>query len=261
MKSLLRRCFPLAVLGGKPLQQALFPKCPPNKPPVQCLVDPCTVNSCPAHPEATCVADYCGGCNARFFDRSGNEVTDSCACPVKGQIFTTCGSACPPNCTTPNPRFCILICIARCQCPSGQVIDETINTCVPVEKCPKRDPCAAVDCPVGTECKVFEPTGEPFCQPSCRINNGGCPRRTKCELVPVFCIRAPCPPVVKCRQIGHGCPPGVPLVECLVDPCRSATCPAHPHAVCVADYCGGCNAKFFDRDGKEVTSSCNLKAY
>ena len=63
------------------------------------------------------------------------------------------------------------------------------------------------------------------------------------------------------RDLGHGCPPGVPLVECLVDPCRSATCPAHPHAVCVADYCGGCNAKFFDRDGKEVTSSCNLKAY
>eukprot|EP00731_Ephydatia_muelleri_P014212 Em0007g1522a len=62
-------------------------------------------------------------------------------------------------------------------------------------------------------------------------------------------------------DVGHGCPPGVPLFECFVDPCLSATCPAHPHAVCVADFCGGCNAKFFDHNGKEVTSSCNLKPY
>ena len=52
--------------------------CPPDKPPVNCLLDPCSVTSCPAHPDASCVADYCGGCNARFFDADGNEVTESC---------------------------------------------------------------------------------------------------------------------------------------------------------------------------------------
>ena len=54
------------------------PVCPPGQPPVNCFVDPCQFGTCPAHPDATCVADYCGGCNARFFDEDGNEVTDTC---------------------------------------------------------------------------------------------------------------------------------------------------------------------------------------
>ena len=52
--------------------------CPPDKPQVYCFVDPCQVTTCPAQPEARCVSDYCGGCNARFFDDEGNEVTKSC---------------------------------------------------------------------------------------------------------------------------------------------------------------------------------------
>ena len=52
--------------------------CPPDKPLANCFVDPCMSAECPAHPDATCMADYCGGCNARFFDANSNEVTDSC---------------------------------------------------------------------------------------------------------------------------------------------------------------------------------------
>ena len=55
------------------------PTCPPDKPRVYCFVDPCQVTTCPAHPEARCVSDFCGGCNARFFDDEGNEVTKSCS--------------------------------------------------------------------------------------------------------------------------------------------------------------------------------------
>ena len=54
------------------------PTCPPDLTPVNCVVDPCMFATCPAHPGATCIADYCGACNARFFDATGNEVTDSC---------------------------------------------------------------------------------------------------------------------------------------------------------------------------------------
>ena len=51
------------------------------------------------------------------------------------------------------------------------------------------------------------------------------------------------------------CPPDKPLVNCIVDPCMFAMCSNHPNAVCVADYCGGCNARFFI--GKiEVTETC-----
>ena len=42
---------------------------------------------------------------------------------------------------------------------------------------------------------------------------------------------------------------------CLVDPCQSATCPGVDDATCVADYCGGCKARWFV-DGVEVTDQC-----
>ena len=57
-------------------------------------------------------------------------------CPVKGQVFNECGSACPPNCTTPIP-ICTRQCVPRCECPRGTVINELTNKCVPVKDCPK----------------------------------------------------------------------------------------------------------------------------
>jgi hypothetical protein len=46
--------------------------CADGTPPVNCFVDPCEVAaSCP---EGQCVANYCGGCNAEFFDDTGNQV-------------------------------------------------------------------------------------------------------------------------------------------------------------------------------------------
>ena len=30
-----------------------------------------------------------------------------------------------------------------------------------------------------------------------------------------------------------------------MDPCDNATCPGYPDAQCIADYCGGCNANFY----------------
>ena len=98
---------------------------------MNCLADPCDVNFCPAHPDAKCVSDFCGGCNAQFFGPGGEvEVTDTCNCPD--------------------------------------------------------------------------------------------------------------------------------LVNCFIDPCQFATCPAFPNASCLSDYCGGCNARFFDKDGIEVTDICDV---
>ena len=54
-----------------------------------------------------------------------------------------------------------------------------------------------------------------------------------------------------------GCPDGSKPVNCLKDPCRFATCTYFPEATCEADYCGGCNARFFvDKGRQEVTASC-----
>ena len=52
-------------------------ECPSGVPMVQCFADPCSVTQCPQYPDATCNADYCGGCNARFYDNN-IEITDQC---------------------------------------------------------------------------------------------------------------------------------------------------------------------------------------
>ncbi|CAF0755494.1 unnamed protein product [Adineta steineri] len=36
-------------------------------------------------------------------------------------------------------------------------------------------------------------------------------------------------------------------VNCLVDPCKFATCKKYPTAVCRSNYCGGCFADFYVR--------------
>ena len=112
-------------------------------------------------------------------------------CPVKGQVFTKCASACPPTCTNPKP-ICTRQCVPRCQCPRGTVINQLSRKCIRVKDCPTQ------------------------------------------------------------------CPPDKPLVNCFVDPCQFAKCSAHPKAKCSADYCGGCNARFFDSKGNKVTESCGM---
>ena len=55
-------------------------------------------------------------------------------CPIKGQQFNRCGSACPPTCTNRNP-ICTLQCVPRCQCPRGKVIDKRRKKCVFPSQC------------------------------------------------------------------------------------------------------------------------------
>lgn len=54
----------------------------------------------------------------------------------------------------------------------------------------------------------------------------------------------------------RSCPPGVPVVFCLVNPCNFATCANFPNARCIFDNCGGCNARFFVGSSREVTGRC-----
>lgn len=54
------------------------PECPADLPLVNCAANPCDVETCPKYPDADleCEANYCGGCNAIFYDSNGDEVTD-----------------------------------------------------------------------------------------------------------------------------------------------------------------------------------------
>ena len=57
-------------------------------------------------------------------------------CPVSGQVFSTCSSSCTATCAEPTP-VCSpsLLCIARCECPPGTVLNEAAKACVPKEQC------------------------------------------------------------------------------------------------------------------------------
>lgn len=46
------------------------------------------------------------------------------------------------------------------------------------------------------------------------------------------------------------------IVSCLVDPCDSASCPYNPTATCIADYCGGCNARWYCGEA-DITTWCD----
>merc|ERR1712110_441299 len=43
---------------------------------VNCFVNPCQVSKCEGYPDATCVADYCGGCFARWY--SNGQLLNDC---------------------------------------------------------------------------------------------------------------------------------------------------------------------------------------
>jgi hypothetical protein len=70
-----------------------------NSEPVLCFADPCEVASCPELSE--CVSNYCGGCNAEFYDKRGQAVCqpcesdDDCAfdqhCSLSGICLSDCG--------------------------------------------------------------------------------------------------------------------------------------------------------------------------
>ena len=62
------------------------------------------------------------------------------------------------------------------------------------------DPCYLVDCAPGYECLVYEATGEAYCSPNCEELNP-CAPDEQCVLTTVYCIRAPCPPILSCQGI------------------------------------------------------------
>ena len=64
-------------------------------------------------------------------------------------------------------------------------------------------------------------------------------------------------PVLKTTFCSYtlGCPPGVPEALCSDDPCEIHHCADYPRATCRANYCGGCNAKFYTEKGEEADCS------
>ncbi|XP_077862410.1 uncharacterized protein LOC100376606 [Saccoglossus kowalevskii] len=60
-----------------------------------------------------------------------------------------------------------------------------------------------------------------------------------------------------CTEMYCGCPNGQTPVNCLVDPCVGVLCGDDPDAECRANYCGRCNAEFYDKNGDKI--DCEAK--
>jgi hypothetical protein len=102
---------------------------------VDCFQYPCIEASCPAYPNADCVANYCDGCYADFYN-------------VNGQLITDCGNA--SSCPGDNPAGCF-----QNGCPDGyECIDDWENSCI------------------SSYCSCDEVTGQWVCTDDC--NGGTC---------------------------------------------------------------------------------------
>ncbi|XP_078588091.1 uncharacterized protein LOC144869079 [Branchiostoma floridae x Branchiostoma japonicum] len=241
---------------------------------LSCL--PCDPSSCPPPPScpADVVKDVCGCCDAcakvagetcggpwsisgtcssgLTCDKDPNDFNADGVCVVQkcppGSHWSECGSACPPKCGD-EPLFCTLQCVARCVCDDRTHVWHNV-VCIP------RDSCPGHFCEyngeryeVGESWGVRETVGK-----NCLCDGRGerclfvdCSRGAEHYLTEEG--------VWDCRPVPTLCPPGVDVVNCFADPCQVTKCPAYPAATCRSNYCGGCNAVFFDANGNKV--NCN----
>ncbi|XP_017791523.1 PREDICTED: chymotrypsin inhibitor-like [Habropoda laboriosa] len=53
----------------------------------------------------------------------------------KNEVWTECGTACPPTCEDPNPKVCSLHCVQGCQCKLGLLRNKNWECVKPSECC------------------------------------------------------------------------------------------------------------------------------
>ena len=61
--------------------------------------------------------------------------------------------------------------------------------------------CLSQQCPAGAMCKICEETNETYCEYSCTVDNGGCPRTSQCAEVAV----PTCNPGQCCSHVNITC--------------------------------------------------------
>ncbi|XP_014475488.1 PREDICTED: chymotrypsin inhibitor-like isoform X2 [Dinoponera quadriceps] len=52
----------------------------------------------------------------------------------ENEVFTNCGTSCPPTCQNPQPYACTLACVIGCECAQGYVRNAQ-NRCVLTHNC------------------------------------------------------------------------------------------------------------------------------
>ena len=194
--------------------------------PVLCFVNPCEFAQCD---DGECVPNYCGGCNAEFYDNEGYPVCGSCQGDNDCEENQTCDAGyCVDLPDNPCEDF-IAPCDESKDCPDGKscVFDGCFPSscgCDPVTG----DVICTADCAGGLCLDNPGDACEDFIAP-CQ-DDKGCPGGMTCSFEgcnPSFC----------------GCDPKTGLVNCTKD-CAGGVC-VNPLALCeeadVKDTEDGCN--------------------
>ena len=76
----------------------------------------------------------------------------------------------------------------------------------------------------------------------------------------VYCDKGTCPGTAICDKSFDVCCCGKTKLNCIVEPCRFASCPNFPGAKCIDEFCEGCCCVprfIIPHTGKEVTDKCH----
>ncbi|KAJ8300356.1 hypothetical protein KUTeg_021875 [Tegillarca granosa] len=218
--------------------------CENGEAPVKCFASPCSVKKCPNFPNATCVDDYCGGCNARFYNANKQEVTDKCETkPPAGNWSLPDQCKHKPDsgpCEAAMTKYYFNTITKKCQSFTYGGCEGNANRFPTIDHCKKVCETKPGMCP--------NRTGPGICVEIC-FNDHNCTGTQKC------CSNG-CGHTCQDPIYHHLCPDGKEPVKCLVQPCSVNKCPKYPDAVCKDSYCGGCKARFFDKNNNEVTMDC-----
>ncbi|XP_070544252.1 SCO-spondin-like [Ptychodera flava] len=120
--------------------------CPVDKPVVRCLRNPCDDAVCVDHPDAKCRPNYCGGCNAEFYDEFNNKLTcrTTTACNPEIVKTTNEGTEMIPRCTPDgyySPKQCDNTGACWCVDRTGEMIEDTKKPVGEDVECEEEPPC------------------------------------------------------------------------------------------------------------------------
>ena len=190
--------------------------CPPDTKELTCDVSPCNATEC-NEDYVSCVDYNCDNCTAIFFDSTGNQVCQDTSTPLSPE----------PTTDPPAPE----------QTTSPPTPEQTSIACSTDDDCVDSEYCSAGVCRESGTCNAVID-----CQnPANEYRDIKCAGYLYCDDATGTCG----------RNCTGTCADGEQPVNCLVEPCSVTTCDT-PFVSCVDDYCGGCNAIFFDAIGNQV---------